>query len=248
MAGTNPGGEGKGFKLVTILITSVVAPVMVYFITHAIDTKTSAVPTQPIPAAAALQPTLAPSQPAAAQPTAAPTVSESSILPETTPAVEPTEAESASQEQETNPNGEGLQASGLALTIEKQDVRLEGSTLALAIHLRNTGADTQEFSYNAGAIRLKDSAGRVLEPLYGDKRGACKKQDLEVKKKIRIEPGQEIILRSAETGKAEQWCADDGETLIPLYLVAGKARLEAVTVEMDGLGPFRKVEVEVRLD
>ncbi len=236
-------GDNKIHQIVMAVITTIAAPVIVFFITNNIKNSTTNPPvptpifqvvTATIPAASTAV------SPAEATPTALQPTATGKVPTQPTPP-------GISSPSGTIPAGVPALADGLVLTVSKQDVTNDGHYTHVKVHVRNPGADQRTLVFAPGAISLKDDNGHVYEPVYGDKKSGCKKQDLITPRSLTINPQSEVVLTSVSADSAGGWCADKAGSAIPLFggaLARGAKKLE---VRIEGVGPFKGFQVEIGL-
>ena len=265
MAGEPKPGESKIYQLIVLLITTIVAPVSVYVLTHSIDLKpSSSIATQPATAVLAAEMPAQTSAPTLAQsattevtltetalttvtatgvtsPTLTPTVptATNTALPSPTPA-------GTMNPQGLIPAGSIVVANDYSLGVESTDIRLENDTIALNFHIRNLSSKIQTFVYAAQAITVKDDTGRVYEVLFGEKKDTCRKQDLQILKKVELKPNQEVTIHSVTTKEMGKWCSRDSNQLVPLYAGPVNDNVKSLFVMFSGFGPFTGFSYEIK--
>jgi hypothetical protein len=262
-------GDNKLFQIIMVVITSIVAPVSVYFITHAFIPTAKTTATLP-PTAALTSPvsgvsiTAAPDATlwtATAQPTRTTAATPDQI--QATPTAQPTGTSAptttitenpatATLESPPEPRGllpanEAVIVDGLEVEVLSKEVQVKDGVASIRIHLRNLSGQTVMFAYAVQSIAVQDAGGRAMEVLSGKGREACEKKDLSAAKKIELDPGQEIILKSVEAKDEAGWCSSEDNLRIPMYRAASKEAPEAVVVKFDGFGPFRDFGFDIKL-
>ena len=230
-----PSGDNKTHQIVMALITTIAAPVIVFMVTNNLRNNPGVATTVPPAQTATL-----PAQPVA---TSLPT---QTIQPASTSLpVQPTLPGI------TNPSGmipAGIPAlvDGLALTINPQDVTVEGHSIRVNLHIKNTGADRRTLVFTPGALSLQSDDGHRYEAAYGDKKSGCKKGDLGASRSVTIDPQGEVTLSSVDAGSPGGWCAD-GSTRLPLFNGPIQRGAKKLLVQINGIGPFKGFQVEVGL-
>lgn len=230
MAGENK-SDNKLFQLIMVVVTTVVAPVSVYFITHSFDASSQAVaPTTTLTAPVdGLTTTASPDLPLVTSTAALPaaTAPGAAVVPGILNPVG------------VIPAGEPGIVNGIAVWVEVKEVQLKDGTASIQIHARNQTSQTQMFTYRVQSLAVEDGSGHALDVVYGEKGSACTKKDLSTEKKIELAPNQEIILRSVDTSKSADWCAANDRLLLPLYRVTTKDAPDALVIQFNGFGPFK---------
>ncbi len=235
--------DNKIHQIVMVVITTIAAPVIVFFITNNIKNSATNPPT-PTPVIQVVTATFQLGS-TAVSPVE---VTATAIQPTATgkPAEQPT-MPGISNPGGTIPAGVSALADGLVLTVSKQDVTNDGRYTHVKVHVRNPGADPRTLVFTPGAVAIKDDTGHVYDPVYGDKKSGCKKQDLSTSRSLTIDPQSEVVLTSVSTDSAGGWCADQAGSAIPLFggsLARGAKKLE---VQIEGVGPFKGFQVEIQL-
>lgn len=228
-----PSGDNKMHQIVMALITTIAAPVIVFFITNNLKESKNIEPTNVPPAITATLPadTGKPTAAAAATDVTAPQPAQPGIK---------------------NPSGSipaGVPAlvDNMALTIRAEDVTSDGQYIHLAIHIKNLGTDRRTLVFTPGSVTIQDDARHTYEPFSGDKKSGCKKGDLGISKNLVIEPNSEVTLTSASAGSAIDWCTDTSGSTLPLYTGPIAQGAKKLHVLINGIGPFQGFQVELGL-
>lgn len=255
------GGESKVPQMIMVIFTSLVAPLVIFFVTNSVknnpqpaETSATAVLSAEMGVARAVDPLTVSTATLASetQPTATPTTPATAAVPSSTPAATATAAASATTAPPAAPvNPTGLVAAGTAVTVDnfsltlsQKDLFLEGEAIRLVFHVKNLSDQPREFSFIPGAVTVKDSK-RVYAIYYGEKKGACQKADLGKKKTVTIPANTEVTITSTTTKEPVAWCANGKETTLPYYIgpvSKGTARLE---IAVKGFGPFNGFSFDV---
>jgi len=238
MAGESK-GDNKLFQMIIIVVTTIIAPVSVYFITHTVQVPTNAMasPTSTL-----------------SSPVGLVSITASPDLSLFTPTVELTRTMTAQPQFTTTPEGTTNPAkynpqgtllpgdlgivNGIAVSVVSDEVQLKDRVASIQIHIRNLSNQPQTFSYRMQAITVKDTSERALEVIYGEKRDACSKKDLSAERKIELAPDQEIILQSVGANIDMNWCAAEDSRFLPLYQVSTREAPKAIVIQFNGFGPF----------
>jgi hypothetical protein len=246
------GGDNKMHQIVMALITTIAAPVVVFFVTNNIKNSTTQTqaPTPIVQVVTATQ--------AAGQPANPPTVVAGTAIAQVTstatnpspaaekPAAVPTAA-GLTNPKGTIPAGTPVLVDGLLLTVSKEDVKVDGKTVRVSVKVKNTGTETYKLAFTPGSIGLKDDGGRSFEPLYGDKKSGCKKDDLGKPHTLEIKPGAQVTLSSVSADKVSGWCAANPGGALPLFSGEIGKNTKKLEVVINGVGPFRGFQLEVTL-
>ncbi len=246
-------GEGKGdnklFQIVMVFVTTIIAPISVYFFTH-MEQAPSATPAPPTgtlssPAApGTLTPTGEPLKTITAKPSLTAVPVRTSIPVGTSV---PTIAAAAGI---LNPQGilqagEVGIANGIAISVFASEIRLDDGIANLQIHIRNLSGQSQTFAYRVESILVRDTTWRPLEVFYWENWNACSKKDLSTDRKIVLAANQEVILRSVEFNENKNWCGKDETLILPLYQVTSSEPPKSIVIQMYGFGPFRGMGFQI---
>lgn len=248
MAGESK-GESKLFQIMMVVITSVIAPVSVYFITHSIQASADT-----IPATSTL------SSPASSMTTALPpriatvtqTVTTTKTVTETITAQKTATSVKTAMPAVQNPRGvlpAGSLAvvNGMTVAVVTDAVQIQDRNVGIQIHIHNQSSKPQTFTYRVQSIIVKDASGHGIEVINGDKRNACTKKDLGAERKIALKPDQEIILESVEADTDLNWCGPEDDLVLPLYRVSAKEMPDSAVVQFNNFGPFNGFGMKVDL-
>lgn len=275
------GGETKVNPIIMAVITTIIAPVVVFFVTNNLKASPEPVPTPIIqvvtataPAAHATQPADPPTitaSTAVSQLASTPTptyvstsTSTATTAPTQTPVptatATPTDQPTAAETPIAQPAGNTPAAAGgtilagtpvlvdgLELTINKQDIKLDGKTIGLSLRIKNTTQEKRTLTFTPGSITLKDNTNHNYAPLYGDKKEGCKKEELNAPHKVEIEAKGEITLVSVNPDKLGEWCADKPGSAVPRYTGPLGKGAKTLLVQIKGLGPFNGFQIEINL-
>lgn len=268
MAGEAKAPDNRIFQLVMAIITSIVAPLTIYFVTNssknAPPEPTPIQATVVLPAATEIGPTpqvvvvTATSQPTdALTATAAASVTATGTLTltptPTTPvptatftALPPTPTKAGLRNPRGNvPAGSVVLADTFSLVITKEDIQEEGDYLRLTIRVQNTGKEATALNYTLKAVTVKDNTGRTYAPFNGEKGRDCKKQELDKKRSVKVEPQAVFTFQSPERENADWFCSGDHAGALPLYIGSIHKDAKQVFVQINGLGPFSGFTVQI---
>ena len=247
------------FQVIMAVITTIAAPVIVFLVTNNIKNSTS--PT-PIPTLIVQVVTATGPAGLATQLTdAATVVSATSVEQATGPDAYPypyplpiTEEPAAKTTIQgiTNPSGRvpagtPVLVDGLLLTVSAEDIKAEGKTIHVSVQVKNIGDKARTLVFTPASISIKDDSGRAFEPLYGDKKSGCKKDDLNIAHTLAIEPQVQVTLASVSADKAEGWCAETPGSALPLFSGPVGKNTKKLEVQINGVGPFKGFQVEIGL-
>ena len=250
MADQGKGGDNRFFQLLIVLITTVVGPLLVFFVTNGVKNAPPASQPTVVQAAQTTQPQQVEPTSPVSQPTstlAVETAVPTPTLPTETvpvPAASPTAA-LVQDPRGVVPAGIPVVVDNFALWLEPDDVRVEGSYLHLNIHLRNLDSSPRSLTFAPAAITVKDSTGKVYSPYSGEKKDQCKHGDLDTARKIQLASQQELLIKSAEVKSAAAWCAKDKNDTIPLYIGPIQPGIKSLLVQFNKLGPFEGFSIEL---
>lgn len=155
-----------------------------------------------------------------------------SMTPSRPPVVNPASAKS----QEPARAGEPVLNGDFSLVVDSQ-VDARGENLYLSLSIKNVGNSSRLLRYTCASIRLRDDLGTAYAPLYsGDDN-----KELYATRQVSLLPGESVTLESAENW---QWGFDRS---IPPFVGPVSVQARKLIVEIDGLGPFDNVQVEINL-
>jgi hypothetical protein len=259
MAGESK-GDNKLYQIIMVVITTIIAPVSVYFITHSVggSANTAAAPTSTLSSSVSgISITATPSgsdiliTPSPDVPLITPTTTFTAAVPTlalpTKAVAEPTQPTTlpemavlpgSAAPRGILPAGDASIVDGLAVSVIPQEVQLKDEGLSIQIHVRNQSSQKQTFVYRVSSIAVADAAGREMEVLYGEKRNACSKKDLSAERKIELAPNQEILLQSIAADKEKNWCTGGGGLFLPQYRASSKETTNGVVIQFNDFGPF----------
>lgn len=263
MAGEAKAPDNRMFQLVMAIITSIVAPLTIYFVTN--TSKNAPPEPTPIQATVVLSAstvaestipvivvTATPQPTANANVTVTGTITATSTTTATAAAtptftiVPPTPTEAGLRNPRGNvPAGTVLLADTFSLVIAKEHIQVEGDYLRLTIRLQNTGREAKALNYTLKAITVKDNTGRTYAPFYGEKGKDCKKQELDKKRSVKVEPQAVFTFQSPERENANWFCSGDHAGALPLYIGPINEDAKQVFVQINGLGPFTGFTVQI---
>lgn len=270
MSGEAKSPDNRLFQLVTVIITTIVAPLTIYFVTNA-DKNAPPEPTPiqatvVLPARVDTEPTVqmvvvtATTEPAleststgtatsAAAATATVTAEPTATLVPPTPTftiVPPTPTEAGLRNPRGNlPAGTVVLADTFSLVIDKEDIQVEGDYLRLTIRVQNTGKEAKALNYTLKAVTVKDDTGRTYAPFNGEKGKDCKKQEIDKKRSVKIEPQAVFTFQSPEREDANWFCSGNHPGSLPLYIGPIHKDAKQVLVQINGLGPFSGFTVQI---
>ncbi len=261
MAGEAKAPDNRLFQLVMVIITSIVAPLTIYFVTNS-DKKAAPEPppaqsTAVLPAAAdvftptplvvVVTATTLPEASPTATFTLAPATPTSTSTPTPTfTVVPPTPTETGVRNPKgIVPAGTVVLGDGFSLVIDPGSIRTDGEYIRLSLRLQNTGSQAAAMNYTVKAITVKDDTGRTYAHFNGDKGEECKKQEIGEKRSLKLEPGVEVTLESPERKNATWWCSADHAGALPLYKGPLHKDAKALLVQINGLGPFSGFTVKI---
>lgn len=246
-------GDNRPFQLLTILITSIVAPITVWLVTNTLSPKIN--PPDPTAAPPAAQ-TLVQAAQAEVGNVIALYPGPTEILNiQTAPVQTQAAPESLAAITQTQPvlttsagnfpAGSPVVSGSLELTVKPGDVELNNDRIFLTMHIRNRGDRDETLVFTVQAVTVTDQTGKVYEPLMGEGGKACKTADLKREKRVRIAPGQEVTLHPAVRKDRSDWCGKDSALILPVFVGPVAEDIQSLTVEVNGLGPFIGIAVDV---
>ncbi len=240
------GGDNKIHQIIMAVITTIAAPVVVFLVTNNIKNSAAPTPTPIIQVVTATAPAKTAVDAAA---TAVPQKTNTATLPAVTdqkPTASPTQP-GVSNPRGTILAGTPVSVDGLVLTVSAQDVKNDGKTISVSVHIKNPGKDRRTLSFTPGSITLKDDGGHTYAVLYGEKKSACSKNEISVKHSLDIAPQGEVMLTSVSADKASDWCAENPGGAIPLFNGPVGRNAKKLEVVINGVGPFGGFQMEVGL-
>lgn len=267
MAGEAKASDNRLFQLVMVIITSIVAPLTIYFVTN----SDKSAPTEPAPAQATVvmpaaaeantptplvvvvvtatsQPTMEMTATATATGTLTATPTATATTTPTVTTVPPTPTEAGLRNPRGNvPAGTVVLADTFALVIDKEDIQVEGDYLRLTIRVQNTGNEAKALNYSLKAVTVKDNTGRTYAPFNGEKGKDCRKQEIDKKRSVKIEPQAVFTFQSPARENANWFCSGDHAGSLPLYIGPIHKDAKQLLVQINGLGPFTGFTVQIDL-
>lgn len=263
MAGEAKAPDNRLFQLVMVIITSIVAPLTIYFVTNS-DKSAPAEPapaqstvvlpaaaeaSTPTPLVVVVTATSQPTETTTATATGTVTFTPEPTVPTATAtftALPPTPTEVGLRNPRGSvPAGTVVLADTFSLVIDKEDIQVEGDYLRLTIRVQNTGKEAKALSYSLKAVTVKDNTGRTYAPFYGEKGRDCKKQELDKKRSVKVEPQAVFTFQSPERENANWFCSGDHAGALPLYVGPIHKDARQVFVQINGLGPFTGFTVQI---
>ena len=234
MAGESK-SDNKLFQILMVVVTTIVAPVSVYFVTHSLSLPAAPTP----PSVSTLSaPVNAASMTASPDPLRLTLTSEPSRTATAAGTPTLTAIPGVQNPRGILPAGELGIVNGLAVSVISDEVQVKDGAASIQIHVRNFSSRPQTFSYRVQSISVKDANNRPLEVMYGDKRNACSKKELSADRKIELAANQEIILQSLGANSASNWCAPDDLRTLPLYQVPTRDAPKSLEIQFSAFGPF----------
>lgn len=258
-------GDNKMYQIAMAIITTIAAPVIVFFATNSIKNNASPAATVIVqiitatsPAGTVVDAATDPAKPAETETAAladSATATLASVATETftsTPTLTQAAALQTTQPKAPPPSGpiqagKPVLVDGLELTISAQDVKMDGKNIRVSVHVKNTNADRRTLAFTPAAISLKDNHGHVYNPLFGDKKSTCKKEDLGKPHTLEIEPQGQVTLTSVSADSLSGWCAAKPGSAIPLFSGPIEKSAKQLEVQINGVGPFKGFQVVIGL-
>lgn len=252
MAGEAKAPDNRLFQLVMVIITSIVAPLTVYFVTNSSKNTAPEPPaiqaTAVLPAAASAEPTVqVVVVTATPEPTATFTATATVAPGEPTfTAAPPTPTEAGVRDARGDvPAGTTILADAFALVLDSDAIQPEDDYLRLTIRVHNIGAQAAELRYTLKAITVKDDTGRTYAPFIGEKGRDCKKQEIDERRSLNLEPGETFTLQSPERENANWFCSGDHPGTLPLYIGPIHKDAKQIFVQIKDFGPFTGFAVQI---
>ena len=268
MSGETKATDNRLFQLLTVIITSIIAPLTIYFVTNA----DKSAPTEPAPAQATVvlsanteshtptplvvvvtatpEPSIATTATLTATATLEPPTPTFTVVPPTPTftSLPPTATEAGLRDPRGNvAAGTVVVADTFSLVIDKEDIQVEGDYLRLTIRVQNTGKEAKALNYTLKAVTVKDNTGRTYAPYNGEKGKDCKKQEIDKKRSVKIEPQAEFTFQSPVRENANWFCSGDHLGALPLYIGPIRKEAKQLFVQINGIGPFTGFTVQIDL-
>lgn len=241
MSNANKGGENRFFQLMIVIITAVVGPLTVYFVTNGSSKNNQAsMVINPTAAVTVLAATSAETPTPLAQKTL-------NISTAVAPTESPSTANVIQNPKGTVPAGTQALMDNMALWIEPGSVQIDHQYIGLKIHIRNLGSADRTITYLPAALVMRDEQGKTYAAYTGDKKNQCKKSDIDVKRTLQIGAQQEIVLQSPDAAHATLWCSGSSNTNIPLFSGPIGKDTHVLRVEIKSMGPFQGFTIEIQL-
>ncbi len=227
MSNANKSGDNRLFQLMIVLITAVVGPLVVFFITNEVKSNQAPTPVQA---------------------TAAPTVIVVTATNSPAGQVNPTPTPAGiTNPKGTLPAGTVALVDNLQLWIDPNDLQVVGPTIGLKIHIHNLDNARRTITYTTGSVMLQDGSGNPYEPYIGDKKQLCKKTDVGLQKTVQVDPGQELVLQSPSLADYGQWCDITAGQILPLFKGPLADGASVLRVMIQKMGPFDGFTIEIKL-